>query len=212
MTQSPFDPKFCDLPEVIPIFPLDGVLLLPRGELPLNIFEPRYLSMVDTAMKGNRLIGMIQPHFGTGCVGRIIRFEETTDGRYLISLRGVCRFRLKAEQPSAPQGYRMSAVTWAGFDSDMTPVECLNLDKFRLKTLLRSYFESQGLSMDWDLMDDVADEGLITTLSMVCPLPPQEKQALLEAGCCRARADLFIKLLEMAVTPCCSAASTNRPH
>lgn len=94
MPYNPFDPLFEDLPEVIPIFPLEETLLLPRGELPLNIFEPRYLEMVSDALRTNRLIGIMQPEFKTGCVGRIVRFEEAQDGRYLINLRGLCRFRL----------------------------------------------------------------------------------------------------------------------
>lgn len=210
MPYNPFDPPFENLPEVIPIFPLDGALLLPRGELPLNIFEPRYLSMVADALKGNRLIGMIQPNFKTGCVGRIVRFEETVDGRYLVSLRGLCRFRLGADDSVSKSGYQMAHVMWNDFAADMVRISCLDVDKLRLKKLLRSYFESQGISMDWDLLDDVADEGLFTTLAMVCPLPATEKQALLEAKCCKSRADLFIKLLEMAVTSGVKSPAT--PH
>lgn len=210
MPYNPFDPVFKDLPNSIPIFPLEGVLLLPRGELPLNIFEPRYLAMVADALKGNRLIGMIQPDFKTGCVGRIVRFEETMDGRYLISLRGVCRFRLGPDEPLTQNGYRRAEVSWDEFSQDMVRMGCLDIDKVHLKKLLRNYFESQGLSMDWELMDEVADEGLFTTLAMVCPLPPQEKQALLEAKCCKSRADLFMKLLEMAVGCCAKPPVT--PH
>ncbi len=209
MPYNPFDPAFKDFPDIIPILPLDGVLLLPRGELPLNIFEPRYLAMVADALKGNRLIGIIQPEFKTGCVGRIVRFEETMDGRYMVGLRGLCRFRLGNEQP-LNNGYRRANVIWDEFSNNMVRMGCLDIDKAHLKKLLRSYFESQGLSMDWELMDEVADEGLFTTLAMVCPLPPQEKQALLEAKCCKARADLFMKLLEMAVG--CSAKPSVTPH
>lgn len=210
MPYNPFDPLYEDLPEVIPIFPLEGVLLLPRGELPLNIFEPRYLAMVSDALKGNRLIGVIQPEFKTGCVGRIVRFEETPDGRYLISLRGVCRFHLSGEDAVVQGGYRRSPVDWSGYATDMIRVGCLDIDKDHLKGLLRRYFESQGLSMDWELLDAVADEGLFTTLAMVCPFSAQEKQALLEAGCCRSRAGLFMKLLEMAVVNCsCQTSSKN---
>lgn len=197
MPYNPFDPRFEDLPEIIPIFPLDGALLLPRGELPLNIFEPRYLAMVADALKSNRLIGIIQPDYKTGCVGRIVKFEEMIDGRYLISLRGLCRFHLSKEIDTPQFAYRRSYVSWEGFMNDMVRVGCLDIDKTHLKKLLKSYFESQGLSMDWDLLDDVADEGLLTSLAMVCPLPPAEKQALLEAKCCKARANLFIKLLEL---------------
>ncbi|HAJ90552.1 MAG TPA: peptidase S16 [Rhodospirillaceae bacterium] len=199
MPYNPFDPPFEDLPEVIPIFPLEGALLLPRGELPLNIFEPRYLAMVADALKTNRLIGIIQPDFKTGCVGRIVRFEEEQDGRYLISLRGLCRFKLGMDITAPTLAYRRARVSWQEFAKDMVRMDCLGIDKGHLKNLLRQYFDSQGLSMDWELMDEVADEGLFTALAMVCPLPASEKQALLEASCCKARADLFIKLLEMAL-------------
>jgi Lon protease-like protein len=199
MPYNPFDPRFEDLPEIIPIFPLEGALLLPRGELPLNIFEPRYLAMVADALKGNRLIGIIQPEYKTGCVGRIVKFEEMIDGRYLISLRGLCRFRLTHDDATPSLSYRRGHVDWQEFANDMVRVACLDIDKGHLKKLLKTYFESQGLSMDWELLDEVADEGLFTTLAMVCPLPSPEKQALLEAKCCKARADLFVKLLEIAL-------------
>ena len=199
MPYNPFDPPFEDLPEVIPIFPLEGALLLPTGELPLNIFEPRCLAMVADALKSDRLIGIIQPEFSTGCVGRIVRFEEAIDGRYLISLRGLCRFKLGPDKMPNPKSYRMAHVSWDSFEEDMVRVSCLGIDKLHLKDLLRQYFDAQGLSMDWDLMDEVADEGLFTALAMICPLPPSEKQALLEAKSCKSRADLFVQLLEMAL-------------
>ena len=210
MPYNPFDPPFEDLPEVIPIFPLEGALLLPRGELPLNIFEPRYLAMIADSLKSNRLIGIIQPEFQTGCVGRIVRFEEMQDGRYLINLRGLCRFRLGLTEPSPSLSYRRAHVSWHEFAKDMVKMDCLGIDKIHLKNLLRQYFDSQGLSMDWELMDEVADEGLFTALAMVCPLPSTEKQALLEAPCCKARADLFIKLLEMALQS--GPNTTTRQH
>lgn len=210
MPYNPFDPPFEDLPEVIPIFPLEGALLLPRGELPLNIFEPRYIAMVADAMKTNRLIGIIQPEFKTGCVGRIVRFEEMQDGRYMINLRGLCRFKLGLETTTPTLSYRRANVTWQDFQEDMIKVDCLGIDKSYLKNLLRQYFDSHGLSMDWELMDEVADDGLFTALAMVCPLPSSEKQALLEASGCKARADLFIKLLEMALQS--GSNPTTRQH
>jgi hypothetical protein len=155
--------------------------------------------MVADALKGNRLIGIIQPHFKTGCVGRIVRFEELIDGRYLISLRGLCRFHIGDDVANAARDYRCATVKWNDFAQDMVRTKYIDIDKSRLKLLLRNYFESQDLSMDWDLIDEVAEEGLFTTLAMVCPFNAAEKQALLEAECCKARADLFIKLLEMAV-------------
>lgn len=210
MPYNPFDPSFNNLPEIIPIFPLEGALLLPRGELPLNIFEPRYLAMVADALQGNRLIGIIQPDYKTGCVGRIVKFEEVIDGRYLISLRGLCRFHLGLTAPTPTLSYRRSYVTWSGFEQDMVRMSCLDIDKGHLKNLLRRYFESQGLSMDWELIDEVTDEGLLTALAMVCPLDPTEKQALLEAKCCKSRADLLIKLLEMSLQSLSNTPTT--PH
>lgn len=152
MPYNPFDPLYDDLPEIIPIFSLADALLLPRGELPLNIFEPHALAMVADVIKGNRLIGIIQPTYKTGCVGRIVRFEETQDGRYIIGLRGLCRFRL-GDDVSQGSGdkcgtYRRAHVSWAGFASDMARVGHLDINKDHLKTLLRHYFEHQGLSMD----------------------------------------------------------------
>lgn len=209
MCSNPFTPRFSDLPDLLPIFPLDGVLLLPRGQLPLNIFEPRYLAMVSDALKHQRMIGMVQPSgrtptdkglavFNTGCAGRITQFEETDDGRYLITLTGVCRFNIFEELDPA-RGYRRVVPDWSLFESDMERVGCLDLDRSHLTNLLHDYFEMQQLSMDWSLLDAIPDEGLMTALAMICPLSAKEKQALLEAPCCRSRAQLFYNLLEMAV-------------
>lgn len=198
-----FSISYDDLPAEIPVFPLEGVLLLPRGQLPLNIFEKRYLAMVDDAMRAHRLIGMIQPQnekslFRTGCVGKIIAFNETDDGRYLITLKGVCRFGVHQEVAPANGGYRKVRAAWSEYRKDLDPVGCLNIDRARLKTALKSYFELQGMNCDWDAVDNAGDERLITCLAMICPLDCGEKQALLEAACCKTRADLFISLLEMA--------------
>lgn len=205
--------NLAELPAAIPVFPLSGVLLLPGGPLPLNIFEKRYLAMVDDALRGSRLIAMVQPQeeeggtlFSTGCAGRISAFEETGDGRYLITLTGVCRFRIAQELP--PQnGYRRIVPDWTPYEKDLRPESCIDLDRERLKTLLGDYFSMNHLSCDWDAIDGADDYRLITCLSMICPLEAKEKQALLEAECCRARAALFITMLEMAVrkgsSSCC---------
>lgn len=199
------------LPQEIPVFPLTGVLLLPRGQLPLNIFEPRYRAMTEDALKADRIIGVIQPRdfqqgmtseraplFATGCAGRITAFEETDDGRYLITLTGVSRFHVTQE--SIPQrGYRRARVQWSEFSEDLQPHDCLGIDRPHLKTLLRTYFDIEGLSCSWDSIDSASDDKLITALSMICPLDPGEKQALLEASCCRSRAKMFMTMLEMAV-------------
>lgn len=198
-----------NLPTEIPVFPLEGVLLLPGGDLPLNIFEPRYIAMIDWALRGNRLIGIIQPNnrspevlaglYMTGCIGRISRFEETDDGRYLINLHGICRFRTVTELPQDRASYRMMRVDYQPFAHDISPVGCLDIDRNRLMGLLKSYFDRQGMCLDWQLINEIADESLLTTLAMVCPFSSLEKQALLEAPCCKSRANLFIKLLEIAV-------------
>ncbi len=209
MSDSPFQPRFEDLPLRLPIFPLEGVLLLPRGQLPLNIFEPRYLAMVNDAMATNRMIGMVQfsaasaadggsDIFRTGCAGRITQFQETDDGRYLITLTGVCRFDI-AEELERVNGYRCARADWDPFRNDMEKMGCLGIDRGRLTGLLREYFIINGLSMDWDLIDAITDDSLMTALAMICPLSCAEKQALLEAQCCKERANLFVNLLEIAV-------------
>lgn len=199
------------LPKTLPVFPLTGVLLLPRGQLPLNIFEPRYLAMVEDALKGDRLIGMIQPRdfqqgltgdraplFPVGCAGKITSFEETEDGRYLITLTGVSRFHIVEETPIT-RGYRQGRVDWTAFPKDREANDCLGIDRNHLKDLLRNYFDLQGLSCSWDAIDSASDDKLMTALAMICPLDPGEKQALLEADCCRTRAKMFMTMLEMAV-------------
>ena len=194
--------SFDRLPAEMPIFPLPSVLLLPRGQLPLNIFEPRYIAMVDAALAaGHRLIGMVQPRengelFQIGCAGRIQSYNETSDGRYEIVLLGVCRFRI--EQELAQQsGFRRVMADWSEFKEDIEPIGCLDLDRVKLKKLLKNYFHHQGLTCSWDAVDNAPDEKLITSLAMICPFDAKEKQALLEASCCRERGKLFMTLLEM---------------
>lgn len=193
--------RFDDLPGEISIFPLSGVLLLPRGQLPLNIFEPRYLSMIDDALKGSRLIGMVQTRddgslYSVGCAGRIVSYHETDDGRYEIVLSGLCRFRIE-EELAQIDGYRRARAHWADYKCDLDKMDCLGMDRDRLKSLLKNYFEKQGLTCSWEAVDLAGDDKLITTLAMVCPFDAKEKQALLEAPCCKERARLFMALLEM---------------
>ena len=205
-----------EMPKVLPIFPLAGVLLLPRGRLPLNIFEPRYLAMFDDALGGDRLIGMVQPAaplsadqaltasscavFPLGCAGRIVAFNETDDGRYLVTLAGVARFRIAEELP-LHRGYRRVSADWSAFGSDLKEESC-RIDRSRLIELLQGYFRQQGLSADWDAIGKAPDERLLTSLAMICPFEPCEKQALLEAGCLDERARLMMTLLEMAIAGC----------
>lgn len=208
MSKNPFDTLFEDLPESLPIFPLEGVLLLPYGDLPLNIFEPRYIAMVDDALRTNRLIGMIQPSgyaaangpaiFATGCAGRITQFQETEDGRYLLTLRGICRFRVE-EEISPLHGYRRIKADWSNFKSDMGQAGCPDLDRAGFNQILKTFFEHHGLTVSWALIEDIPNDGLVTALAMVCPLSPSEKQALLEAPCCQRRADLLFKILDLSI-------------
>ena len=197
--------KATDLPQVIPVFPLPGAILLPRGQLPLNVFEPRYLNMIDDAMAGDRIIGMLQPSAGSprlpglspvGCAGRITSFAETADGRYLITLTGCARFRLASEIPTQTP-YRQIRADFAPFEDDLTapPVDDVGLDRDGLLDALRAYLESRGLDIDWDTAETAPPEALINSLSMALPFEPSEKQALLEAAGLTDRATVLTALM-----------------
>jgi uncharacterized protein len=209
MSPNPFDPTFDQLPEIVPIFPLTGVLLLPRGKLPLNVFEPRYLAMTEDALSGNRMIGIIQPSdplsrasvppvYPIGCAGRITSFSETDDGRYLITLTGVCRFETVRELPIV-RGYRRVDVSWERFAADLEEPGPALFDRARLVEGLRTYFKIQGISANWDAIESTPDERLVTSLAMICPFEPSEKQALLECGSLSERASMMIAIIEMSV-------------
>lgn len=194
-----------DLPSDIPIFPLPNALLLPEGQLPLNIFEPRYLAMIEDALGSpGRLIGMVQPVgdagdlFGIGCAGRISYFQETGDGRFMIALNGVCRFRL-AGHHLTERGYRRATVSWDEFISDLENGEGGIADRDRMFAVMRRYFDTQGFEADWDQIERSEDSAILNTLAMVCPFDVAEKQALLEAEGVRSRADLLIAMMEMAL-------------
>lgn len=200
---------FEKLPDTIPVFPLTGVLLLPHGQLPLNIFEPRYIAMVDDAMAGSRMIGMVQPKtyggqalYDIGCAGRIINFSEAEGGRYLITLGGICRFRI-ARELETQKPYRSIAPDWSGYKADMEKqIEKVAVDRARLNNLLQSYFRKQEMSCDWEKVDIAPDADLLTALAMICPLGPSEKQALLEAENINTRTELFMTLIQMAGSDC----------
>lgn len=207
---SAFDPDFEDLPATLPIFPLTGVLLLPRGRLPLNIFEPRYLNMVGDALGANRMFGMVQPAeaqaeasqdepdvYPTGCAGRITHFEETNNGRFILSLRGVCRFRIAEEIPTT-RGYRRCSADWSSFAEDLTPPTDTAIDRDRLLTAVRTYFSVKRLDANWEAIEKAEDEYLVTSIAMLCPFDPSEKQALLEAPDLSARSELLTTIIEMA--------------
>lgn len=209
MTDNPFQHAFEDLPATLPVFPLTGVLLLPRGRLPLNIFEPRYLNLTRDALATDRLIGMIQPRtpndpaekpdlYPIGCAGRITQFSETDDGRVLITLTGVCRFRIDEDVPSM-RGYRRVIARWDEYRDDLSEdTSDVELDRERLDGSLRRYFDVQGITADWDTIRTTPDERLVTTLAMICPFEPNEKQALLEAETLQQRTELLLTLLDMA--------------
>jgi Lon protease-like protein len=197
-----------DLPRELPVFPLAGVLLLPRGRLPLNIFEKRYLAMFDDAIGGDRLIGMIQPSdagadnvgpplYSVGCAGRITSFSETGDGRYLVALDGVARFRV-VEELGLRRGYRRVMADWSAYAADLGD-DAGAVDRHRLTELLQAYFRQQQLSANWEAIGQAPDETLVTSLAMICPFEPPEKQALLEADCLSDRAKLMMSLLEIAI-------------
>ena len=193
------------LPSQIPIFPLPNALLLPEGQLPLNIFEPRYLAMIEDALGApGRLIGMVQPIdedgalFGIGCAGRISYFQETGDGRFMIALNGVCRFRLGGHHLTE-RGYRRATVSWDEFTADLEDGEGGIADRDRMFAVMRRYFDTQGFEADWDQIERSEDSAILNTLAMVCPFDVAEKQALLEAEGVRSRADLLIAMMEMAL-------------
>lgn len=202
--------KSADLPDIIPVFPLPGALLLPRARLPLHLFEPRYLQMFDDALKtDSRLIGMVQPNEvpgreGTGlqmigCAGRITQFSETEDNRYMITLGGVSRFRVVKEVEGFTP-YRRCEVNWDGFDRDMgQPEEDAVFDREPFLNKLSKYFESRGLNADWETLSDADDELLINSLSMMLDFDPEDKQALLEAPSLSTRRETLVTLIEFTL-------------
>lgn len=199
-----------DLPDVIPIFPLSGALLLPRARLPLHIFEPRYLQMLDDVMKtSHRLIGMIQPREvpgaaqkrlqAIGCAGRLTGFSETEDGRYMITLTGISRFRLTNEV-SGFTPYRRAEVDWAPFARDLGTAECdPGFSREEFLGQLNRYFDAMHLSTDWSSLNEAEDELLINSLSMLCPFAPEDKQALLEAPSLPTRRETLVTLIEFTL-------------
>ncbi|MEM6636993.1 MAG: LON peptidase substrate-binding domain-containing protein [Pseudomonadota bacterium] len=200
-----------DLPETIPVFPLPGALLLPRSRLPLHIFEPRYLAMLDDTLKtSHRLIGMIQPLEGPegasgsglhkiGCAGRLTAFSETEDGRYMITLSGMSRYRV-IKEVSGFTPYRRTEVSWAGFERDLGPnEEDRGFDRAAFLDLLGRFFSAHSLSTDWDSLKEAEDELLINSLSMLCPFDFEDKQALLEAPSLPTRRETLVTLIEFAL-------------
>ena len=213
------EPRFDELPASIPVFPLSGVLLLPRAILPLNIFEPRYRNMAQDAMESDRLIGIVQPVdpeevpitpdgriknlndeqlvlYSTGCVGQISHCQESPDGRYFISLVGVCRFRL-GDEIDTTRGYRRFNAEWNDFEDDAEK-PTVPIDRERFLPAMRRYFEANQIKVDWSAVNEAEDEGLISALAMSSPFTPAEKQALLEASDLEQRCEVLSAIAEMA--------------
>lgn len=208
MTLSNF--KLEALPEEFPVFPLSGALLLPGGRLPLNIFEPRYLALVEDSLASGRLFGMVQPDkrlargdtgpglYRTGCLGRLSAFSETDDGRYLITLTGLIRYSI-VEEVEQRRGYRRVRGAFAGFAADLEPAAKAGLgpDRELLLDASRRYFAHAGVDANWQAIGAMSDPVLVVTLSMACPFDPEEKQALLEAPSLLERARVLLALLEI---------------
>ena len=212
MKSNSFDPDFDDLPVDLAIFPLRAAFLLPHGQLPLNIFEPRYLEMISGALAGSRMIGMIQPAadvdqslpvaddaplFPIGCAGRIIAFQEA-DNRLLITLKGICRFTIAEEYP-LHNGYRRIRPDFSAYADDLAPESDDGIDRRRLLGNLRAYFTECGFTAEWESVERAPTGRLVTTLAMVCPFDADEKQALLESPDTARRAKLMIGLIEAAL-------------
>ena len=198
-----------ELPGIIPIFPLAGALLLPRGDMPLNVFEPRYLAMIDDSIRSHRLIGIIQPLpeasesakapplFPVGCVGRITQFAESGDGRVLIVLTGVTRFRIAREVLAMTQ-YRQCAVDYEPYAGDFTPRAGEDaVDRKAVLAALKLFAKSTNQEVDWKSINQAPNEALVNALSIMSPFGAKEKQALLEAGDLKTRADVLVAITEM---------------
>jgi Lon protease-like protein len=204
-------PAMEDLPVEFPVFPLPGALLLPRGRLPLNIFEPRYLAMVEDSLAHGRMFGMIQPNthapraeagptlYSIGCLGRLSHFSETGDGRYLITLTGVARFLVRQELPMR-HGYRRVSADFSPFGADLSAPNGLDpLMRTDILAALKPYFAAKDIDANWDAVEAMPDSMLVVTLSMLCPFDTAEKQALLEAPTETDRAADLLALLRIAV-------------
>ena len=199
--------RLADMPATLPIFPLGGVLLLPRGRLPLNIFEPRYLAMVEDALASpDRLIGIIQPTekerggkpqalYPVGCAGRLVSWSETDDGRFLIQLAGIARFSV-GEEISTMRGYRRIRPDFSAFEADFAEAPEGGFDRLRLLAGLKAYFAAEGLEGDWDSISQAPDERIVGTLAMLCPFSAEEKQSLLECATLAERAKAMTGICE----------------
>ena len=218
--RSPIQTRFEDLPEELAIFPLSGALLLPWGRLPLNIFEPRYLNMILDSLKTGRIFGMVQPDYdktpkdkviaenfiqeseptiySVGCAGRIASFEETDDGRLLILVKGLARFRV-VKEVEGQNGYRRVRADFSAFRSDMEPGPKFDFNREQILGYLRRYLEVQSMPVNFEVLKGLSDSTLVTSLCMICPFDPREKQALLEAATMTERTATLVTLLQMGI-------------
>jgi uncharacterized protein len=220
MTRTPFFPKFSDLPAEIPIFPLAGAVVMPGVQLPLNIFEPRYLNMIFDALATDHLLGMVQPTSETqsneipeihriGCAGRITSYTETNDGRIVLVLTGICRFQV-INEVEEHHGYRRAAVDWDRFGEDCHPSQETIADRKGFITSLRSFCTLRGVEVPWEDIDRMADAELTNLLCAHLPLSPADKQALIETIQTGERAALMRGLLDMASAS--SVAGAEQKH
>ena len=208
MPRSPFMPNFDHLPHTLPIFPLENAVVMPKSDLPLNIFEPRYLNMVQDALASHHMFGMVQPDpsgkgsptpvYRTGCAGRITSYRETADGRILLVLSGVCRFEIR-EELATTRGYRTIVPDWSRYALDLetqngTPL----VDRNRFLGVLRRYLKVRDLYTDWDSLEKATDLQLIRSLTTLLPLEPADKQAILESMEPSDQADALLTILEMS--------------
>jgi uncharacterized protein len=205
------------MPENLPVFPLSGALLLPRGQMPLNIFEPRYMAMIDHALSTSRLIGMVQPNpdsnqsanlYNTGCVGRITQLAESGDGRYLVTLTGIARFKLK-EELHVDSAFRQFSVDWSAFGADYIPRYGEEaVDRTAVLDALKSFSKANDLPVDWDSVKDAPNEALVNALCMMCPYGIREKQALLESTDLKTRGDMLVAITEMELAKVSNGGDT----
>ena len=210
MTDNDHDAPF-ELPVALPIFPLSGVLLLPDARLPLNVFEPRYLNMVEDALGNGRVIGVVQPRepvveesterppiYDIGCLGRIVSFAESGDGRLVITLLGISRFHVWRERRMV-RGYRSVDVSYTGFAMDLDEDESRIENRTRLLECVKAYFRQARIKADWSAIETAGDGSLVASLSMLCPFDAGEKQALLECPDTRSRSELLVDLMVLAI-------------
>ncbi len=212
MTDFSDEASLPHLPSLLPIFPLDGAVLLPHGHLPLHVFEHRYRAMVEAALGLKRMIGMIQPRqvethpipddapiFEVGCAGRIVSFSETDDGRFLITLKGICRFRVADELPLGDQPFRRVHPDFSPFLIDLETAEEPSLDRTRLLAAARAYLQAKSIACEWSAVEAASIPAIVTSLAMICPFETGEKQALLESRSLTDQGNMLISLFEMAL-------------